>query len=191
MALNPESSPKPILNRSLVVASFPYVIIVLAILVRFLPHTANFTPVGAMLLLAGACLPARRFWFPLAAIIASDFILTRFVYHYPYSAEQYFVWLGWIAMLGLGWSLHGRERAWRIGFTTVAGSLSFFLISNFGVWLTGWYSHTLAGLEACYVAGLPFYRQAASGDLVFAAVFFGALAWLRHRAALEQQPAAV
>ncbi len=179
-AFQPGSEHNPLLS------AFPYLVIALAILTRFLPHSSNFTPVGAMLLLSGACLAARRFWVPLAAIMASDFILTRYVYHFPYGSEQYFVWLGWAAMLGLGWSLQGRERAWRIGLTTLAGSFSFFLISNFGVWAAGYYPRTWAGLETCYIAGLPFYRQAASADLIFAAVFFGAWAWLRHRLAQRQ-----
>lgn len=187
---SPARSSSPFENYT--VASFPYLIIALAIAWRFLPHVWNFTPIGAMLLLAGASLPARRLWVPLAAIMASDLILTRYVYRYSYGGGQYFVWLGWAAMLALGLTLRGRGRdsAWRIGISTVAGSLSFFLLSNFGVWAAGWYTHTVAGLRACYIAGLPFYRQSAAGDLLFSAAFFATYAWLRRRQSLRLPSAA-
>lgn len=45
-------------------------------------------------------------------------------------------------------------------------SFFFFLISNFGVWLS-WYPQTWSGLLDCYVMALPFYRNTLIGDLVF------------------------
>ena len=54
----------------------------------------------------------------------------------------------------------------------LASSTSFFLLSNFMVWI-GWpaYPHTLAGLAACYTAAIPFYRN----DVVSTAITAGAL----------------
>ena len=59
--------------------------------------------------------------------------------------------------------------------SALAGSVSFFLISNFAVW-AAWdmYPRTVAGLMACYEAGIPFFRHAVVGDLLFTAVMFGA-----------------
>ena len=40
------------------------------------------------------------------------------------------------------------------------GAVLFFLVSNFGVWLTQeLYPHSAAGLAACYVAALPFFTN--------------------------------
>jgi hypothetical protein len=62
----------------------------------------------------------------------------------------------------------------RIGASTLIGSVSFFLISNFAVWVVwNMYPKTLSGLGLCYVAGLPFFRNAVISDLLFAAAFFG------------------
>lgn len=47
-----------------------------------------------------------------------------------------------------------------------AASLSFFALSNIGVWLN-WYPQTLEGLLACFTAALPFYRNTVLADLVF------------------------
>jgi hypothetical protein len=63
----------------------------------------------------------------------------------------------------------------RIGVASLTASASFFLISNFAVWLV-WrdmYPKTFNGLMACYVAGLPFFRSAVVSDLLFTAAFFG------------------
>lgn len=149
---------------------------------RFAPHWPNFTPVGAMLLFCGAWMAIKRLWFPLVAIVASDFVLTGLVYHAAPTVDQYFTWAGWGIFLALGWSLRGRVRTGRLAATTVAGSALFFLVSNFGVWFGGLlYPRTMTGLAACYAAGLPFALNEIAGDLFFAAAFFGVYAWLRQR----------
>jgi hypothetical protein len=53
-------------------------------------------------------------------------------------------------------------------------SLVFFIVTNFGVWLSGWYGYTLEGLSACYIAAIPFYRNQVLGDVFFTALLFGA-----------------
>jgi hypothetical protein len=35
------------------------------------------------------------------------------------------------------------------------------------------YPKTLSGLMTCYFAGVPFFRQAIAGDMLFAAAMFG------------------
>ncbi len=49
-------------------------------------------------------------------------------------------------------------------------SLTFFLLSNFGVWWY-WYPRNLIGLMSCYSLALPFYRNTLFGDLFFGGVF--------------------
>jgi hypothetical protein len=43
------------------------------------------------------------------------------------------------------------------------------------------YPHTAEGLSACYVAGLPFFKNTIAGDLVYSAVMFGAFEWSTRR----------
>jgi hypothetical protein len=35
------------------------------------------------------------------------------------------------------------------------------------------YPKTLSGLATCYAAGVPFFRNTAAGDMLFAAIMFG------------------
>ena len=53
-------------------------------------------------------------------------------------------------------------------------SLSFFFITNFMVWATDvLYPHTVSGLSACFVAGIPFYRNQLLGDAFYVFALFG------------------
>ena len=161
--------------------------ILVAVAMRFLPHAWDFTPVIAMLLLAGAWMSRKWLWVPVMALMASDFVLNVWVYHYAPRADQYFTWAAYLMVLGLAVvTLHGKVRVPRLLGATVLSSFLFFLVSNFGVWIAGdMYPHTMAGLAACYAMGIPFYRAAAVGDLLFVAVFFGAYALIQHQLQLR------
>jgi Family of unknown function (DUF6580) len=165
-----------------------YAFILFAVALRFLPHPMAFTPVGAALLFFGARGPRRQLWVPLALLAASDVILTTMVYRYPFSWDHFVTWAFYAGMLWLGTTLKQNAGAIRILGSALAGSVAFFLLSNFAVW-AAWnmYPRTLAGLFACYEAGVPFFRHAVTGDLLFTAamfaapVVFHALAERRHK----------
>jgi len=77
--------------------------------------------------------------------------------------------------------------------TALAGSISFFLVSNFAVW-AAWdmYPRTFAGLMVCYDAALPFFRRAVEGDLLYTAIMFAtpvALGVIAHRLHRDQAAA--
>ena len=56
----------------------------------------------------------------------------------------------------------------------MASSVLFFVVTNFGMWLSsGIYPRNLAGLQACYVAAIPFLQNTVAGDLFYAALLFG------------------
>jgi len=49
------------------------------------------------------------------------------------------------------------------------------------------YPHSMAGLMTCYDAGLPFFRRAVQGDLLYTSVMFAAPAVLSFLAARLQR----
>lgn len=146
-----------------------------AVGMRFLPHWWDFTPVIAMLLLAGCYMKGKHLWVPLVALMASDFALNLWVYHAAGGLDQYFTWGSYLLVLGLAlWLLKGKIKLPRLLGTTVVCSTLFFVVTNFGVWVTTeMYPHTWGGLATCYAMGVPFYRTAAVGDLVYACALFG------------------
>ena len=169
------SNPKPAGALTTVAA-------ILASLARMVPHPPNCTPVGALGLFAGGRLP---WWLalplPLAVMAATDFLLYTWFGLAPYNR---WVYASFVVYVLLGRLLTGTNSPLRIGAVTVLGSVQFFLITNFGVWLnqhglaTPMYPMTTAGLIACYVAGLPFLGYTLLGDLGFSAALFGAHAYL-------------
>jgi hypothetical protein len=161
-----------------------YVFLLFAVAVRFMPHPLAFTPVGAALLFFGSRSSRNRMWIPLALLAGSDVVLTTLVYRYPFSWDHFVTWAWYGFMLWMGSTLKENTGAVRILSTALAGSVSFFLISNFAVW-AAWdmYPRTFAGLMTCYDAGLPFFRRGIEGDLLFTTLMFGAPVVLRAVAA--------
>jgi hypothetical protein len=151
-----------------------YLFVIVALAVRFMPHPLAFTPVGAALLYFGARGPRRQLWVPLVLLAASDVVLTKVMYAYPFSWDHFVTWGWYVAMLWLGTKLRDRARPLPIVGAALAGSVSFYVISNFAVW-AAWgdmYPKTFSGLMACYSAGLPFFRRAVEGDLFFTCAMF-------------------
>ena len=143
--------------------------IVVAAALRLLPHPPNFTPIGAMALFSGAYLGRRALAFaaPLGALLLSDLVLG----FYHGMATVYFS-VALVVMIGM--LALSRVSALRVGAAAVASSVLFFAITNFGMWLfSGFYPRTLAGLEACYVAAIPFFQNSIAGDLFYACLLFG------------------
>lgn len=157
-----------------------YLLLVVAVLSRVLPHAPwfNFTAVGGALLYFGARRPLREMLAPLAVLITTDFYLTLFSYHYAFRLQDYiFMWAWYAAAILLGRVLlSGRISVPRVLTAVLLGPTSFFLLSNFGVWLTGgMYPRTGTGLLACFTAALPFhgFENDLASTAIVAGVAFG------------------
>jgi hypothetical protein len=151
-----------------------YLFIAIAVVIRFLPHSFHFTPVGAALLYFGAKQPAKRLWIPLALFAASDVALNIYVYHFAVSLETFASIFWYLAYAGIGMLLKNRESVLRVAGASLAGSAAFFVVSNFIVWLGAiMYPMTVAGLAACFTAAIPFFRGTLEGDALFTALAFG------------------
>jgi hypothetical protein len=171
------------------VLMLPYLFVILAIAVRFLPfagplnvlpHAWHFTPVAASLLFFGARGSRRQMWIPVVLFAATDVILTKFIYSYTLSWDQWVTFAWYAAIVWLGTNLREKSGAGRVVGAALASSVSFFLISNFAVW-AAWpqmYPHTLNGLMMSYAAGLPFFRGTVASDLFFSIAFFSTPAFV-------------
>jgi hypothetical protein len=155
-----------------------YLLLVLAILTRVVPHHGwwNFTAVGGALLYFGARRSWREMLAPLAALMVTDYCLTVFAYHYSFVWTFYVTtWAWYFAVMALGHILLKSKTTWlRAGAAALLGPTSFWLISNYAVWVGGtMYSRTLAGLATCYAAAVPFYRNDLLATAIVVGVAFG------------------
>jgi len=150
-----------------------YVFVLVGVAVRFLPHPWAFTPVVGSLLFFGAYRPRRELWIPLACLAASDVLLTTLVYRFPFGWDYLVTWMWYGAILGLGTRLRRERKPLWVIAAALSSSVSFFLLSNFTYWAY-WrpFPMNLRGLEMAYVAGLPFFRHALAGDLLFTIAMF-------------------
>lgn len=143
-------------------------LILIGVVLRVIPHTANFAPVGAIALFAGAILAWRiALWLPLAVMVASDLIIGL----HPLVG---FTWGAFALITLIGVALRKSSKWLLIPIGALASSLLFFVISNFGVWVEGkLYPHTWQGLTDCFIMALPFFRATLTSDLLFSGLFFG------------------
>ena len=167
------------------------IFVVLAFASRFLPHPWHFTPVAAALLFFGARGSRRQMWFPIALLILSDVILTKYVYGFAFSWEIAVSWAWYAAILLLGTRLRDNSKPLWIGASALAASVSFFLVSNFAVWAAAaMYPKTFSGLMACYTAGVPFFRNDVLGTLLYTAAMFATPALLKRPAVTQDRAVA-
>lgn len=156
-----------------------YLVLLFAALSRILPHffstiAVGFTAVGGGLLFFGARRSRWQAIIAVLALMATDYYLTVFAYGYAWHTSAYVVtWAWYAAICLLGHQLlSGKPSFLRVTAGVMASATSFFIISNFVVWMGSvMYPHTVAGLGACYVAGIPFYAN----DVISTAITAGAL----------------
>jgi hypothetical protein len=156
-----------------------YVFVLLAVAARVLSGTGyfsmmGFAPLGASLLFFGAHQPRKRFWIPVALLAAGDVYLTVGKYHMNLPWDQVLIWAWYLGACLIGFLLKDRIKPQYVAAAALASAITFYLVSNFGVWASGYigYPRTLAGLGTCYVAAIPFFEKGLASDVVFSAVFF-------------------
>jgi hypothetical protein len=101
------------------------------------------------------------------------------------------VYISTALVVGLGIWVQQNKSVLRVGSAAIAGSVLFFLLTNFAVWIFGTtYPKTGTGLFACYVAALPFFRNTLIGDLFYTVMLFGGFAVLGRKLPVLQEQAA-
>lgn len=154
-------------------------------------HWYHFGPMVAMSLFSGAVLKNKSYSFilPLAAYFISDLYLQMAHQNGFYGISQFFVYGAMALVVLLGIFMKKVNAVNVLGFA-IGGSLLFWLVSNFGVFVSGYYGGGLQGLAATYVAAIPFYKNefatelflnGIAGDIIFSGVLFGAYALIKNK----------
>lgn len=162
--------------------------IIIAALTRLLPHAYNFTPLGAIALFGAAYFTEKK-WaliIPVLAFWMSDLLLNNITYAAYYEGFTWFTngmlyTYGSIAMIVvLGYYLLKKITFGRVLTGAFGASVIFFIISNFGVWISGsMYPLTMEGLITCYTAAIPFFHYTIAGNIIYSAVLFGGYEWVK------------
>jgi len=138
-----------------------------SIFMRIIPHIPNVSPVASLALFSGALIPSwGGFAIPLVAMVISDLFL-------GFHVTIPFVYGSFLLIAGIGYFIRKKISVLNIGVGSLIGSTLFFIITNFGVWITSsMYKKSISGLFKCYFMGLPFFRNTLLGDLFYITLFF-------------------
>jgi hypothetical protein len=163
-----------------------FIVLLLAALSRLVPHAMHgvglsITAVWGGLLFFGARRPRSLAagWqaaIGMAVMALTDVYLTPVVYGRHFDVVSYLpTWAWYAAVCLIGSALLRKTTVLRVAAGVLTSATGFFLISNFAVWAGGQvtYPHTLSGLGACYVLGLPFYRNDLISTTLTSGVLFG------------------
>jgi hypothetical protein len=142
----------------------------------------GFAPQIAMAIFAGAVVKDKKWAFiiPLLSMFLSD-SLYQVLYSNGLSDRPGFYdgqitnYILFTSLTAFGFLV--RRINWlNVLAVSLAAPTTYFLVSNFLVWIGGGgYHHakTLSGLMLCYNDGLPFFRGSLEATVLFSALFFG------------------
>ena len=128
---------------------------------RFIPHPPNFTSLLALSFYVPAFLGARY----LPALVLS-FALTDV--YFGFHNTLLFTW-GSIIFIACISKYFVNNISTRI-LGALTGAVSFYLITNFGVWSLGSYGYSLNGLILSYTLALPFFAYSLISTLIFSTI---------------------
>ena len=125
---------------------------------RFIPHPPNFTSLIALSFYIPAVFGLRYIPVVILSLFFTDLII-------GFHSTMLFTY-GSVILIGLISEYFNKSILFRIC-GALLGAMIFFLISNFGVWLSCSYGYTFNGFLSCYILALPFFGYTILSTLVF------------------------
>ena len=142
-------------------------LLIFGVAMRLLVHPANFTPVLALVLFGGVYLDKKyAMFFPIFLMMATDVMLGT-------HSVMFFTWGSLFLISAVGLWLRNKKSAKNVVASSLVSAFAFFVITNFGVWLSGYYPLTLKGLSTCFMLAIPFFRATLLSTVGYSIVFFG------------------
>lgn len=162
-------------------------LVAFAALSRLVSHPMNFTPITALILFSVFVFDGKwKIIVPAIAIVLSDLVL-ELNSGTGFHSGTLLVYAAYALIGVIGYFFLKKASFANILTSSVAGSVSFFLLTNFALFYPKptagseyGYTHDLAGIMASYTAGIPFFRNMLMGDVLYTALLFGAYFTIRH-----------
>ena len=148
--------------------AYIYSILFVAFLVqlRLIPHPPNFTPILAAGIFSGVYL--RHFFLGLFIIILSMFIGDLYL---GFHNTMFFTYISLSIAVMLGLFIKQLKFS-KIIFSGLVSSICFFLITNFGAWITlDMYEKNFAGLMSSYTLAIPFFQNTLISTFLYLFLF--------------------
>ena len=140
----------------------PICLILVLSLTRLVSHPWNFTPVLAASIFSGFYF--RNFYLSLFIVLLAMFIGDFFL---GFHNTMLFTYISLAAAVGIGLFVN-KFNFKGIIFSGIISSVLFFLITNFGAWMTlDMYEKNFAGLINSYFLAIPFFHNTLISTLFY------------------------
>ena len=148
---------------------FPISLILILAFARLIPHPPNFTPIIAVAIISGYFF--KNINLSLLTLLIAMLISDLFIGFYE---NVIFVYASLLLITFVFHKISNKINFINLFIYGFAGSLIFFVVSNFGVWALGSpgvfnipYDKTLNGLIECYILAIPFFGNTFLSTLIF------------------------
>ena len=142
---------------------FPISLILILALARLIPHPPNFTPMIAVAIMSSYFF--KNIYLSFATLLISMLLSDIFIGFY---SHIFFVYLSLCLITFIFFKINNKINVKSLFIFGFLGSLIFYLISNFGVWLvSGMYEKNLSGLISCYILAIPFFKNTLISTIIF------------------------
>ena len=155
---------------------FPISLILILAFARLIPHPWNFTPVIAVAILSGYFF--KNIYLSFSILLISMLIADVFLGFYE---NMIFVYISLLLIAFVFFKISKKINFKNLFIYSFAGSLIFFVISNFGVWILGSpgvdnlpYDKNLNGLIECYILAIPFFGNTFTSTVIFSYACYSA-----------------
>ena len=148
--------------------TYIYAVLFIAFLVqlRLIPHPPNFTPILAAGIFSGFYF--RHFFLGLFIIILSMFIGDLYL---GFHDTMFFTYISLSIAVMFGLFIKQLKFSGII-FSGLVSSICFFLITNFGAWITlDMYEKNFAGLMSSYTLAIPFFQNTLISTFLYLFLF--------------------
>ena len=149
---------------------FPISLILILAFARLIPHPPNFTPIIAVAIISGYFF--KNINLSLLTLLIAMLISDLFIGFYE---NVIFVYSSLLLITFVFHKISNKINFKNLFIYGFAGSLIFFIISNFGVWALGSpgvqdivYDKSLNGLIECYILAIPFFGNTFLSTVIFA-----------------------
>ena len=148
----------------------PIGLILILAFARLIPHPPNFTPIIAVAILSSYFF--KNINISILTLLVAMLISDIFIGFYE---NIIFVYVSLLLITFIFHKISNKINYKNLILYGFAGSVTFFIISNFGVWILGSpglndiaYEKSLNGLIECYIMAIPFFGNTFLSTLIFA-----------------------
>ena len=147
---------------------FPLILILLMVFSRLIPHPPNFTPIIAVAIMSGYLF--KNLYLSISVLFFSMIVGDMFIGFY---SNMFFVYFPLFIIAYFCFFKNNKINAKNLFIYGISSSLIFFIISNFGVWVSsGMYEKNIAGLVNCYIMAIPFLKNTLISTVLFSYLSF-------------------